>query len=316
MPFKCVAFILALTHYIVLFFHGILLFVKIDEFIWPALKKKLSNEHSVTNEKVGTTELSSTIEHHDHSHNHSIDQSEYEEDHADEEKMFKSIDDLLLRLNSRLKCFDYTYVTIGAVRQMIESLVTFTNSMAQHLTTHLAKEEDHCLPLVKKHLDVKEIHELVGNIMGKRSSQVMGQILSLAIQNLPIDERSKMIFHMKEAMLGTYFERWLDLGGWLRDFSQDQDQEPLNDEPTPKKQRIEEQNDSSMSSLDTIPNGDTISSEELEKLIRTIASNTSLSASEKNATIQKLRESVWNAKQRRKQSESSINNDQRFTLSR
>jgi hypothetical protein len=153
----------------------------------------------------------------------------------------------------------------------------------------------------------------------------MGQILSLAIQNLPIEERSKMIFHMKEAMLGTYFERWLDLGGWLRNFSQDDIQKSTeskdedNDCPPCKKKKIEsmpiEQNDSSMSSLDTIPNGDTISSEEIEKLIRTIASNHSLSASEKSATIQKLRDSVWNARQKRRQSEDGSNSNQQFNPS-
>ena len=186
--------------------------------------------------------------------------------------------------------------------------------MEQHLVTHLAKEESHCLPLVKKHLDVKEIHELVGSIMGKRSSKIMGEILSLAVQNLPHEERYKMIFHMKEAMIGTYFEKWLDLGGWLDNFSIGQKKRSSSDcasdpseehDTKPKKKTktdsTSDGNHPSLSSLDTITNGESdISPKDLEKLIRAIASNPTLNSTEKSATIQKLRDSVWKAKQRKK----------------
>lgn len=66
--------------------------------------------------------------------------------------------------------------------------------LSQHLLQHLAKEESQCMPLVKKHLSKDEINDLVGKIMGKRSSDIMGQILSLAVRNLPPTEREEMVW--------------------------------------------------------------------------------------------------------------------------
>tara|TARA_B110000971_G_scaffold189382_1_gene199709 strand:- start:309 stop:524 length:216 start_codon:yes stop_codon:yes gene_type:complete len=48
-----------------------------------------------------------------------------------------------------------------------------------HFIVHLAKEESDCLPLVMEHLTIAEMKDLVGNIMGKRSSENMEEIMSL-----------------------------------------------------------------------------------------------------------------------------------------
>jgi hypothetical protein len=85
----------------------------------------------------------------------------------------------------------------------------------RHLMNHLDKEETHCMPLVAQYLTKTEINDLVGKIMGKRSSELMSQILTMAVQNLPEADRDEMIRYMKQAMVGTFFERWLKMGGWM-----------------------------------------------------------------------------------------------------
>jgi hemerythrin-like domain-containing protein len=45
----------------------------------------------------------------------------------------------------------------------------------QHLMVHLEKEETQCMPLVVKHLNKEEINDLVGQIMGKRSSETIAE---------------------------------------------------------------------------------------------------------------------------------------------
>jgi len=100
------------------------------------------------------------------------------------------------------------------MRRIIGMLREQTDALTEHVAAHLIKEETQCLPMVQKHLSKAEISTLVGNIMGKRSAQVMSQILKLAMLSLPPLERMDMMLHMKEAMSGTFFEQWLTLGGW------------------------------------------------------------------------------------------------------
>lgn len=50
--------------------------------------------------------------------------------------------------------------------------------------------------------------------MGQRSADLMTKILNLAVCALPRDERQDMVKHMKKAMVGTFFEKWLSRGGW------------------------------------------------------------------------------------------------------
>ena len=59
--------------------------------------------------------------------------------------------------------------------------------------THLDKEETHCMPLVMQYLTKVEINDLVGMIIGKRLSQIMSQILTMAIQNLNETNRGETV---------------------------------------------------------------------------------------------------------------------------
>ena len=170
---------------------------------------------------------------------HRIEQEEYEEDHADEERMFTAISGLLSNLrdelSNRTKAQTAAAVATASsrkggpnvipptnnniisptLRNLGQMLLEGTRNMVRHLMTHLDKEETHCMPLVAQYLTKAEINDLVGKIMGKRSSELMSQILTMAIQNLNEADRDDMVHYMKQAMVGTFFERWLKMGGWM-----------------------------------------------------------------------------------------------------
>lgn len=334
-----------------------------------------------------------------------IEQEEYEEDHADEERMFRTMDGLLSDLRAglsdqrrRSSSLENTPAAFGAdaispseeqppqslvavspavsekegsgkvgrrnssVNEMATTLSSLTTHLSTHLMAHLEKEETQCMPLVVQHLTKSEIHDLVGQIMGKRSSDLMSQILTMAVQNLNENDREEMVRYMKQAMGGTFFERWLSMGGWtdggketakadsketkaeassspssalLPSKSTLHDQCPLADSNAPSSvpKSTGSQTDqkicpmakhpppptcamcasagrclglSSKTSAVTCPTllatapcpapipAPTITSpEELETLIRAIASNPELTPVQKNTTIQGLRDSVW-----------------------
>jgi Zinc-ribbon/CHY zinc finger/Ring finger domain len=172
------------------------------------------------------------------------------------------------------------------------------------------------LPLVVKHLSNEEIHNLVGDIMGKRSADLIVQIMTMAVQNLDRDEREEMVKYMKESMAGTFFDRWLSMTGW----SGSSQTETTNGIATPAPAAatcISITEDRKRPAKDTAPvkdskrgrreddatdgNAVTITSQaELEKLIRAIATNSSLTPEQRNTTIQGLRDSVWRSNQQQR----------------
>jgi len=210
-----------------------------DEFIWPALKMKI--ESKKINKETSTSSSSSTtttVPVAKCGCESSLEQEEYEEDHALEETMFKQILTTLRRLNGSFRYYhanvnkqqqnsnttssnsnnssnELSYLTI--IKNVVLQLKEQTDNLTQHLEQHLKKEETQCLPMVRKHLTDEEISHLVGNIMGKRSAEVMSKILNLAVCSLPAEERDDMVQHMKKAMVGTFFEKWLTMGGWVDD---------------------------------------------------------------------------------------------------
>jgi hypothetical protein len=267
-----------------------------------------------------------------------MEQEEYEEDHADEERMFSRMDNLLTKLRSSLLQQRQVGDSVDDTMHAIHSL---SKTLSTHLMAHLEKEEIQCLPLVKKHLSKSEIHDLVGKIMGKRSSDMIAQIMTMAVQNLNEADREEMVKYMKQAMAGTFFDRWLSMSGWMNDSpattglkkSVLQDKEDPSKRKSPatsssstvhatgteskvKKSKTDDEtpDPSSISGADaaivgtssseSLPlrnfhqAGEITSQAELEKLIRAIAANPNLSSLQKNTTIQGLRDSVWKSNQR------------------
>ena len=329
-----------------------------DEFIWPALQSKTEGRVKGSPVYLPGEELASRTKPVVASTPQGkIEQEEYEEDHADEEKMFSFVDDLLTKLRDKLQLeqqkqhpkpesspsaadaaaasgVDECQKSIHFVMKQIHER---TVTLSQHLMAHLAKEENECLPLVVNHLSKSEIHDLVGKIMGKRSSDMIAQIMSMAVQNLNDAEREEMVRYMQQAMEGTFFDRWLSMSGWMND------NKNLNDDSCAGKKRpaavasnatTSDYSSSIRSAVKRIktedgtaggsssayaslpsrgqvlpvplptelsnPAAGITSQAELEKLIRAIATNPNLSARQKNTTIQGLRDSVWKTNQKLK----------------
>ena len=340
-----------------------------DEFIWPALQRKTQGRiqhHSPKYKPDGCGGSCNSKQQQQEEEEDSgvpaiaamlsedvevIVQEEYEEDHADEERRFDTIDNLLGKLRNLL-IEQKGQATTGAGESASESasedykkindtaqeLSQHTKSLSEHLHKHLEKEENQCMPLVSKHLSRSEIHDLVGNIMGKRSSDLIAQIMTMAVQNLTYDEREEMIKYMKQAMEGTFFDRWLLMSGWGQSSTDKETHgQPSGNTdgseapPTPSdalasgdgsKKRPAE-GGSQQGEQDKRPNLGGNSPEyaqvlsmtnsdgqqqthitgqaELERLIRAVASNPALTAAQKNTTIQGLRDSVWKSNLRHKE---------------
>ena len=95
-----------------------------------------------------------------------IEQEEYEEDHANEERMFETMDSLLTRLRKGLSeqrrrsssmakaaeadtspstAVESTDIEVHEISQKIDEI---THHLKEHLFSHLDKEETHCLPII------------------------------------------------------------------------------------------------------------------------------------------------------------------------
>jgi hypothetical protein len=233
--------------------------------------------------------------------------------------MFSSMDDLLTKLRSSL--VSQGQQADKSLDDTMKEIYDLSKKLSSHLMVHLEKEENQCLPLVAKHLSKSEIHDLVGQIMGKRSSDMIAQIMTMAVQNLNETDREEMVKYMKQAMAGTFFDRWLSMSGWMTHIDTTTDSSKKRESSSSatnstnqllteasaagsssKKVKVE---DTTISELQhqvlhshaSNPAGDVTSQAELEKLIRAIASNPNLSAKQKNTTIQGLRDSVWKSNQ-------------------
>ena len=321
-----------------------------DEFIWPALKTKTgrylgspkynpADNHNVAadgnadnngNANGNNAGVRAAVAAAETDQPSVIEQEEYEEDHADEERMFKTMDELLRKLREGLLANNNnnnnnnnaqnsnTRQDDTSIHDMAQGIQKMTSSLMQHLMVHLQKEETQCMPLVVKHLNKEEINDLVGKIMGKRSSETIANIMSMAIENLEETEHEEMVRYMKQAMVGTFFEKWLAMSGWMIDETpQEEDKktaaslptkhiiedstEEAIEEPVAKKLKAEEAQ--AVAPPNPIPNQPITSQLELERLIRAIASNPALSPVQKNTTIQGLRDSVWKSNMRQNPSQ-------------
>jgi len=275
-----------------------------DEFIWPLLQQKLNlaSSENISNSGISGVCISSRMAKAEKtdkdSPSGSIVVEEYKEDHADEERMFSEMNCLISKLRERLSSEESgegegcssNSTSKGNVNQVYElsrALADLMSVLRGHLLKHLEKEEVQCIPLVRKHLNNEEINDLVGLIMGKRSSSQVSQILTMAVQNLPINRRDEMVQYMKQAMVGTFFERWLSMGGFFQDNVNKDRNTSKNDEypsVTASRENIRFYLENNTKNI--------TSSSELEGLIRAIAANTELSSEQKSSTVQDLRDAV------------------------
>ncbi|CAM9406827.1 unnamed protein product [Choristocarpus tenellus] len=136
-----------------------------------------------------------------------IDEQEYTEEHSQEQRLFEGMQELFTDLRSSRQ-------NLSDRMGLLEGLKNKMDEMCEHLFTHLDKEEESALPLIKHYFTPQEMETLVGKIMGKRPSELMQAILAMIIKNLPPEEVWTMMGYMRHAVKDTYFEKWLAWGGF------------------------------------------------------------------------------------------------------
>lgn len=205
-----------------------------DEFLWPAVEAtgyapgpKPKNDSAYQSFQVssdgGTAEESSC-----------------KKEHAEEQDKFVQIDKLLFKLREMI---DENKTSLSTLQLLVSELAIQTRSLLRHLARHLDREEQYYIPIVKEKLSVSEINDLIGQIMGRRSATTMANILDLALENLHGAERISMLEHMKEALSGTFFGKWLQMSGWTIESKMDESEIKNNrihkDTKSHKRQRLE-----------------------------------------------------------------------------
>lgn len=270
-----------------------------DEFIWPALLSKLDKDE--TDAKVIQCCSSS---------NHNS-WREYEKDHAVLERMFSGMDQYLAQLRDHLGKTNtaaeanndsHSSTENKKTKQLIKIIQEHAEVLSKHLLDHLKQEETNCMPLIAKRLTKAEIQDLVGCIMGKRSADTVTKIMIMATQSLDNEERLDMLRYMKEAMEGTFFDRWLLMSGWIPEAEKNVG----TNVASKKRDSVElEKNEEGVKrfKVKTIRTGyknestKRVSAEgngpkELKRFVRAIATNPGLTAAQKSMTIRRLEDSV------------------------
>ena len=290
-----------------------------DEFIWPALLSKLEQQQRHDNDEAAGDDDNDDEDSKGMIHCCSATANpnswrEYEKDHVVLERMFSEMDQSLAQLRQHLG--GKTEAAAAAAGNIESQFIIATNSLiktiqeraedlSRHLLDHLEKEETHCMPFIAKRLTKAEIQDLVGCIMGKRSADTVTKIMTMATQSLDEEERLDMLRYMKEAMEGTFFDRWLSMSGWMpsstphvetaSSAAMKRESEDLEaDKKDPKRFKTQQarvdytQEGNSKKLLLGADQGP----KELQGFIRAIATNPELTAAQKNMTIRGLEDSV------------------------
>mmetsp|Transcript_21939 Transcript_21939/g.45703 ORF Transcript_21939/g.45703 Transcript_21939/m.45703 type:complete len:310 (+) Transcript_21939:159-1088(+) len=169
-----------------------------DKHIFPRLQKKLGEQGALrammANMKVEADERVA---------------SSYcgglHEDHANEEKMLKKTFAMLKQMRKIVKDGKHGY---EALKIMWTELAEQTAASEMGVSEHLLQEETICMPVIMEVLSISEMTSLVGDIMGERNKEQVQNILTLAVNALPPDEKDEMLLQLNKAMRGTFFERW------------------------------------------------------------------------------------------------------------
>ncbi|GAX24341.1 hypothetical protein FisN_4Lu600 [Fistulifera solaris] len=268
-----------------------------DEFLWPAVEA--TGYASVKDDSVSSSSHSNTIR-------FIREESSYKKEHAEEQQKFVQINQLLLQVSEAI---DKNKIFSDAFQQLARDLEVKMRALLQHLRDHLDKEETYYIPIVKEKLSVSEVNDLIGQIMGRRSAATMANILDLALENLHGAERLSVLEHMKEALSGTYFDRWLQMSGLSLEAEMEESKTEI-DQRSYKRQRSEsiENEPSSLSSKQEVDIGNMLKmlrsnlaakmsrgprkQAQLSKLILAVLENSSLTNGQKMSTIRCLTDSV------------------------
>ncbi len=165
-----------------------------DDLIWPALREKAWRD-GVARESL---------------------ECALEEDHSDEEYIFAEIEGLLAVLEKGLGQPQHPPPTPSSIEATTTEAVRVLSELeglairaSENMIRHLQREETEVLPLIQRCFSREEMARLVGTILGERPGDLMDTILAMMFRNLTPEARTDMLKHVKHAVDGTFFDRWL-----------------------------------------------------------------------------------------------------------
>ncbi|PXF44618.1 Zinc finger protein BRUTUS [Gracilariopsis chorda] len=202
---------------------------------------------------------------------------QYKEDHCDEAQLFQDFSDCLMHLRCATDESECT--------KLVQKLQLHARVLRDEMVKHLELEEKQLWPICQQQFDEKEQSEIVALIFGQIPSKRLREMLPWMIRLLSVSERNTMMNHILLVTKSTMFEKWLN--SWL----------PLDNEcavqsDSPSKERV--LSDRSLSVTDPGPSVAKAARvmlegrENLERTMRSIAQDSSLTVQERTRMMQRI----------------------------
>lgn len=129
----------------------------------------------------------------------------YHDDHCDERKLFQDLAECL----QDLQCV----AEEAECLKLVVRLHGLAETLHDEMVSHLNKEEEHMWPLLTKNFSLEEQSEIVALIFGQMPAERLRELLPWMLRIFSVSEGNTMMNHILEVTRSTMFETWLKT--WL-----------------------------------------------------------------------------------------------------
>lgn len=201
----------------------------------------------------------------------------YKEDHCDEVQLFDDFVECLMHLRCATDESECT--------QLVQKLQVHARVLRDDMVKHLELEEKQLWPICRQKLDEKEQSEIVALVFGQIPSTRLREMLPWMIRLLSVSERNTMMNHILMVTKSSMFEKWLN--SWL----------PRDNECDVESDSISTGRVLSDRSLPVTDPGPSVAKaarlmlegrENLERTMRSIAQDSSLTVQERTRMMQRV----------------------------
>lgn len=214
----------------------------------------------------------------------------YKDDHVDEMKLFQDLADCI----GELRCGSDGEEVSGLVRK----LHALAQTLRDEMEAHLRSEEEHMWPVLKEHFTVEEQTETVAMIFGQLSGSRLRELLPWMIRKLSVSEGNTMMNHILQVTRSTMFETWLKT--WLPLDKEDLSKTPIRSAESLPKSTDEDVKAMILNAQEAGPSGATTARlmlygrDNMQRTIRSIAQNESLSVETRTRMMQDVMLAPYN----------------------
>jgi iron-sulfur cluster repair protein YtfE (RIC family) len=135
---------------------------------------------------------------------------EYENDHHCEEQLFHRLSQTLMDI----QCAG----TMKETRALVQKLRGIVRALRVDLMHHLEREETVLWPMLAENFSTEEQTEIVGQVFGQIPASRMRELLPWLVRVLSRHESANMMQHILNITRSTMFEQWLRT--WFKDFDE------------------------------------------------------------------------------------------------